>query len=229
MLKNFMAVEGWFGNKSKFQGSSAARSAAAVPDGVAVKCAKCSEILFAKEFEKSLKVCSKCGHHHRITAQERIDYTVDPGTFAEFATEIVSEDPLKFPKYRDKLEQAWSKIGRGDAFRVGRARIGGQSCVLGVSEFGFRGGSMGSATGEKISLALEVAIEENLPVVFFTSSGGARMEEGLISLMQMAKTSAMVAYLGSAGLPLIVVMCDPTVGGVPASYASLGDFQSRAR
>lgn len=218
-----MAVDGWFGNKSKFQGNSAAQSAAAVPDGVAVKCLKCSEILFAREFEKNLKVCSKCGHHHRISAQERIDYTVDAGSFDEFSTEIYSDDPLNFPQYQDKLEQAWRKIGRGDAFRVGRARIGGHACVLGVSEFAFRGGSMGSVTGEKITRALEVGIEEGLPVVFVTSSGGARMEEGLISLMQMAKTSATVAHLGIAGLPLIVVMCDPTIGGVPASYASLGD------
>lgn len=218
-----MTPEGWFRKTSKFSEGTARQSADAVPEGLAVKCAKCGEILFRREFERNLKVCGRCGHHHRIRAEERIAITADDSSFVEFAADLVSEDPLGFPGYQEKLAQGWEKIGRGDAFRVGLAEIDGQPCVLGVSEFGFRGGSMGSVMGEKITRALEAGCEERLPVVLFTSSGGARMEEGLISLMQMAKTSAAVARLAQSGLPLIVVLTDPTVGGVPASFASLGD------
>lgn len=219
-----MSPEGWFRKASKFSEGTARQSVDAVPEGLAVKCARCGEILFKREFERNLKVCAKCGHHHRLTAFERVIFTADEDSFEEFATDLVSEDPLEFPGYREKLEAGWKKIGKSDAFRVGLAKIGGQACVLGVSEFGFRGGSMGSVMGEKITRALELGCESKLPVVLFTSSGGARMEEGLISLMQMAKTSAAVARYHKNGLPFIVILADPTIGGVPASFASLGDI-----
>ncbi|HEX5322487.1 MAG TPA: acetyl-CoA carboxylase, carboxyltransferase subunit beta [Capsulimonadaceae bacterium] len=218
-----MSPEGWLRKASKFSEGTARQSADAVPEGLAVKCARCGEILFKREFERNLKVCAKCGHHHRLTAAERIVFTADEDSFKEFATDLISEDPLEFPGYQKKLEAGWEKTGRADAFRVGTAKVDGQPCILGVSEFGFRGGSMGSVMGEKITRALEYGCESKLPVVLFTSSGGARMEEGLISLMQMAKTSAAVSRYSKMALPFIVVLADPTIGGVPASFASLGD------
>jgi acetyl-CoA carboxylase carboxyl transferase subunit beta len=195
-----------------------------VPVGLAIKCAQCSTILFNRDFDKNLRVCTKCGHHSRLTSQQRIDFTVDEGSFEEFATNLASSDPLVFPDYAAKLEQSIRKIGSGESFRVGFAKISGNRCVLGVSEFGFRGGTLGSVAGEKIALALEMGAKHRLPVILFTASGGARMEEGLIALMQMAKTSAATALLAKAKLPLIVVLVDPTTGGVLASYASLGDI-----
>lgn len=219
-----MTPEGWFRKTSKFSDGMAKQVADAVPEGLAVKCARCSEILFRREFERNLKVCSRCGHHHRLGSNERIAQIADEGSFDEFATGLISEDALHFPGYQEKLEAGWQKVGAGDAFRVGAARIDNEPCILGVSEFAFRGGSMGSVMGEKITRALELGREQDLPVVLFTSSGGARMEEGLISLMQMAKTSAAVARFHQSGLPLIVVLTDPTIGGVPASFASLGDI-----
>jgi acetyl-CoA carboxylase carboxyl transferase subunit beta len=192
---------------------------------LAVKCSGCGEILFNKDFEKSFKVCPKCGHHHRLTAEERITITVDEDSFEPLAetVSLTSRDFLSFPDYPEKLAVARGKAGLEDSFRVGVAKIESQPLVLGVSEFGFMGGSMGSVAGEKIAIAIENAIELGLPVVFFTTSGGARMQEGLMALMQMAKTSAACSRLAVAGLPLIVVLTDPTTGGVMASYASLGD------
>lgn len=219
-----MTPEGWFRKTSKFSEGTARQVADAVPEGLAVKCARCSEILFRREFERNLKVCGKCGHHHRLSAKERIAHIADDHSFEEFATDLLSQDALGFPGYQAKLDAGWQKVGSTDAFRVGAARIDNQPCILGVSEFAFRGGSMGSVMGEKITRALETGREQHLPVVLFTSSGGARMEEGLISLMQMAKTSAAVARFHQSSLPLIVVLTDPTIGGVPASFASLGDI-----
>ena len=225
-----MSAENWFRRNSSRSGDSAGQSkrsqaAAAVPDGLAVKCVKCAEILFSSDFEKNLKVCPKCGHHHRLSAEDRIAYTVDEGTFEEIAdtASFKSRDFLGFPDYQDKLNKAWKKMGTQDSFRVGIALIEGHPLVLGVSQFAFMGGSMGSVTGEKIAVGIEEAIRRRLPVVFFTTSGGARMQEGLMSLMQMAKTSAACARLAQAGLPLIIVHTDPTTAGVMASYASLGD------
>ena len=196
---------------------------AKIPEGLAVKCVKCGTILFNKDFEKNLKVCPRCGHHHRLSAVERIDFTVDEDGFEEFGNDLFSLDPLEFPDYPDKLLKSQAKLGDGEAFRVGRARIELQPCILGVAEFAFQGGTLGSVAGEKIARAFEEGIAKRLPVVLFTASGGARMQEGLIALMQMAKTSAAAARLAREGLPLLVVLTDPTTGGVLASYASLGD------
>lgn len=218
-----MPPESWFNRKAKFS-STPTSEETTVPDGIASKCAGCGEIIFNKDLERNLKVCPKCGHHHRMTADERIAAMIDEGTFDEFATEIVSRDFLAFPDYASKLDKAWSKVGPGDSFRVGAGKIESRECVVGVSEFFFMGGSMGSVAGEKIARAMELGIEKRLPVVLFTTSGGARMQEGLMALMQMAKTAAAAARLSQAGLPLLIVLTDPTTAGVMASYASLGDI-----
>ena len=221
-----MPVDNWFRRNSN-RAAVAPTPMKEAPPGpaLAVKCGGCGEILFNKDFEKNLKVCSKCGHHHRLTAAERIAITVDEGSFQPFpeAAALRSRDFLSFPDYPQKLASAEAKAGAYDSFRVGLAKIESQPLVLGVSEFWFMGGSMGSVAGEKIAIGLEKAIEMRLPVVLFTTSGGARMQEGLMSLMQMSKTSAACARLAAAGLPFIVVLTDPTTGGVMASYASLGD------
>ncbi|CCW35670.1 acetyl-CoA carboxylase, carboxyltransferase subunit beta [Chthonomonas calidirosea] len=196
-----------------------------VPSGLWLKCPKCNEILFARDVERNLSVCPHCNYHHRLPARKRIEITVDEGSFEEFDEHLLSTDPLDFPGYREKLEQARKDTGLTDAVVCGYARIGGHRVVLSVADFSFLGGSMGSVVGEKIVRAIERAIQERLPVVVFTANGGgARMFEGLLSLMQMAKTSAAVARLGEAGLPFIVVLTDPTMAGVYASYASLGDI-----
>jgi acetyl-CoA carboxylase carboxyl transferase subunit beta len=170
-------------------------------------------------------VCPKCDYHHKLTAKERLALTVDEGSFEEFHAEVTSLDPLGFPDYQEKLTRAREKTGLTDAILTGYARIEETPLILGVADFAFMGGSMGSVVGEKIVRAMERGIEENLPVVLFTANGGgARMQEGLFSLMQMAKTSAAVAQMARARVPYIVVLTDPTMAGVYASYASLGDI-----
>ena len=222
-----MPPEGWtdrFRRKSKFQSAPAAQSPAQVPDGVATKCAKCGEILFTKDFEKNLKVCPVCGFHHKLTAEERVAFTADDGSWTELWTELRSTNPLPFDDYEAKLAKAVGATGANDSFRVGLARILGTPVVLGVADFHFMAGSMGSVHGEKVARAMEEGVRRRLPVVIFTATGGgARMQEGLLSLMQMAKTSAAAARLAEAKLPYIVVMTDSTMAGVLASYASLGD------
>jgi acetyl-CoA carboxylase carboxyl transferase subunit beta len=199
---------------------------AAIPEGAFTKCVKCGAILYTKDFERDLKVCSKCGHHHRLSADERIAMTVDEGTWEEFGNDFVSVDPLHFPDYDKKLAVAnASPDGRNDGLVTGRAAVGGQGCVLAISDFGFArlGGTMGSVFGEKFARAADRALAERLPLVFFCASGGARMHEGLFGLMQMAKTSAAAAQLAREGVPFVVVLTDPTTGGALASIASLGD------
>ena len=220
-----MPQDGWFRRKSLFGHTPTGSQASSVPEGVATKCARCGQILFTKDFEKNLKVCPHCGFHHKLSAEERINFTVEPNTFVPFFDEIASLDPLHFPEYQAKLKKGIAQTGLLDGFRVGTAVIERVPVVLGVTEFTlFMGGSMGSVAGEKIVRAIDLAIERRLPVVFFTVSGGARMQEGLLSLMQMAKTSAAIARLAKEKLPFLVVLTDPTIGGVLASYASLGDI-----
>lgn len=223
-----MPPEGWtdrFRRKSKFQTAPAAPIPAQVPDGVATKCAKCGEILFTKDFEKNLKVCLICGFHHKLTAEERVAFTADDGAWTELFTDIRSVNPLPFPEYEAKLLKAVGATGANDSFRVGLASIFGTPVVLGVADFHFMAGSMGSVHGEKVARAMEEGVRRRLPVVIFTATGGgARMQEGLLSLMQMAKTSAAAARLAEARLPYLVVMTDSTMAGVLASYASLGDI-----
>ena len=219
-----MAPAQWFRRGSKAARRAARESADALPDGLWTKCPKCAEILFNKELEKNLRVCNKCGYHYRLSARERIQITADDGTFVEMGAGIASANPLDFPDYEEKLAGDVEKTGLYDPMVTGTAEVGGCPVVLGVADFGFRGASMGSAYGEKVVRAMETALERKIPTIVFTSSGGARMQEGLLSLMQMPKTAAACAKLDKAGLPFIVVFTDPTTAGVHASFASLGDF-----
>ncbi|HEX9035767.1 MAG TPA: acetyl-CoA carboxylase, carboxyltransferase subunit beta [Ktedonobacterales bacterium] len=201
----------------------------ALPDNLAVKCPNCRELLLGKDWEKNLKVCQKCGYHFRLSAQERIELLVDPGPdgFREFAANLRSTDPLQFVarsgSYRDKLESEREKTGMEDAVVIGHARIDDIPLVLAVMDFRFIGGSMGSVVGEKLTRAIERATADRLPLLIASASGGARQQEGTISLMQMAKTSAALTRLAEAGAPFISLLTDPTTAGVSASFAFLGD------
>lgn len=209
---------GWFSRRSR-----GAREMDTVPDGVASKCLGCDEIIFVRELERNLQVCSKCGYHHRLTSAERLAITVDPDSFVETDGDLLPDDPLEFPGYVEKASTAAGSSGVREAITTGDATIEGLPCVIGVADFGFMGGSMGSVVGEKIARAFERAVERAVPIVIFSASGGARMQEGLVALMQMAKTSAAAKRASLAGVPFISVLTDPTTGGVYASYASLGD------
>lgn len=198
-----------------------------IPEGLWVKCADCKEIVYRKEFEKNLKVCPKCNYHSRIGVKERINLTADAGSFVELAPELQSSDPLGFTdimSYKERIETNQSKAGLKDAIIAGTASVNKNPAVIAVMDFSFMGGSMGSAVGEKMARAAEAAIENRLPLIVFTSSGGARMQEGIFSLMQMAKVSAAVGQLKKHPLPYITILTDPTFGGVSASFAMLGDI-----
>jgi acetyl-CoA carboxylase carboxyl transferase subunit beta len=201
---------------------------------IAVKCPKCKEILYNRDLDKNLKVCSRCDYHFRLTAHERIDLLVDTDSFQEIDADIISVDPLQFSiqpasnpdqlSYSDKLTSEREKTGLNEAVVTGYATIETQPLSMAVMDFHFMGGSMSSAVGEKITRAVELAIERQIPLLIASTSGGARMQEGLYSLMQMAKTSAALAKLGEAHLPYISLFTDPTTGGVSASFAMLGDI-----
>ena len=195
-----------------------------IPEGLWVKCDNCKEIIYRKEVDKNFKVCPKCDYHFRISASERLPFLVDEGSFLEVEDGLSPRDFLNFKDYKDKLKSSRKKTGLKDAVISGEGRIGGRPVSIVVMDFSFMGGSMGSVVGEKIARAVERAIEKRTPFVSVASSGGARMQEGILSLMQMAKTSAAVARLGAAGLPFISVLTDPTFGGVTASFAMLGDL-----
>lgn len=203
------------------------RDHSALPDNLWVRCPRCKELLYEKELEQALKVCPKCKHHFRIYSRERITLTLDEGSFVERDTDMRSEDPLEFvtpaERYAEKLDEYEGKAQTGESFIYGTGRIDGQELVLGVTEFRFAGGSMGAVFGEKLVRAIELGQREALPLVVFSSGGGARMHEGAISLLQMAKTVAALDRFKGAGLPFISVMTDPCLGGMTASYAMLGD------
>ncbi len=195
-----------------------------IPEGLWIKCDNCKEIIYRKEVDKNFKVCPKCDYHFRISASERLPFIVDEGSFLEVEDGLSPKDFLSFKDYKDKLKSSRKKTGLKDAIISGEARIGGKPVSVVIMDFNFMGGSMGSVVGEKIARAVERAIEKKTPFVSVASSGGARMQEGILSLMQMAKTAAAVARLGEAGLPFISVLTDPTFGGVTASFAMLGDI-----
>lgn len=218
-----MGPSQWFG-KAKSARKTARQTVDALPDGLWTKCPKCSEILFNKELEKNLRVCNKCGHHYRLGARERIGITVDEGTFVELEAGLVTVNPLDFPDYEAKINKGRMVSSLQDAMVVGTAELGGRRVAISVADFGFMGGSMGSVYGEKVARIIETAVANKLPVIAFTASGGARMQEGILSLMQMAKTAAACARLHQARLPFLVVFTDPTTAGVHASFASVGDF-----
>lgn len=198
-----------------------------IPEGLWVKCENCKEIVYKKEIEKNLKVCPKCNYHFRISAKERLKLTVDEGSFIEIATEITSGDPLSFEDsvpYRERIKDSQKKSGLKEAVITGEATIDGRSVVVAIMDFSFLGGSMGSAVGEKIVRAAEAAIDKKVPLITVASSGGARMQEGILSLMQMAKVSTAIGRLRDAGMPYLSILSDPTFGGVTASFAMLGDI-----
>ena len=197
-----------------------------IPEGLWVKCEECRQIIYRKEVEQNLSVCPKCGYHFHLTAGERFQMLFDDGIYREFATEIRSSDPLKFrdtKRYRDRLKVYEHRVGTGDAVRCAEGKLEEMPVVICAMEYSFMGGSMGSVVGEKIALAIERAIDRKLPLIIVSASGGARMQEGILSLMQMAKISAGLRRLSDAHLPFISILTDPTTGGVTASYGMLGD------
>ncbi len=198
-----------------------------IPGGLWTKCRGCAEMIYSRELERSRQVCPKCGYHFRLSVEQRIDLICDRHSFEEFSADLRSSDPLSFKdslKYKERLKRAEKKAGAPDAVRAGRARIEGKPVVIGIFDFGFMGGSMGIVVGEKLTQVAEIALEEKVPAIIVSASGGARMQEGLFSLMQMAKVTAALERLGQARLPYISVLTDPTTGGVAASFAMLGDI-----
>ncbi len=198
-----------------------------VPEGLWAKCDHCDAIIYRAELERNLDVCTKCDHHMRIPARRRLDHFLDPDGRSEIAADLESSDPLKFKdhkKYKDRLSAAQKATGEKDALIVIKGSVKGVDLVAAAFEFRFMGGSMGSVVGEKFVRAVNTALEHNIPLVCFSASGGARMQEALISLLQMAKTSAALTRLSRRGLPFISVLTDPTMGGVSASFAMLGDI-----
>ena len=215
----------WF-QREKSSKKPAARKTGPGMEGLWIKCDGCGEIQLRRDFEKNLDVCPSCDHHHPIGARKRIELVADAGTFVEEDASLEPRDPLGFTdqkKYRDRLKAATRAAGEPDAFVSGRARLLGRPVSLGAFHFAFMGGSMGAVVGEKVTRVFERALERQEPAILFHASGGARMQEGLFSLMQMAKTSAAIARFRAARRPYVSVMLDPTTGGVAASFAWLGD------
>jgi acetyl-CoA carboxylase carboxyl transferase subunit beta len=213
-----------FAKKPKLAGKSKKRE---IPEGLWTKCPKCSTMVFDKELDENLKVCTHCQHHFPISSRERIHSLVETCTFEEMDADITSVDILNFTgtaSYTSKLEKHRKTTGLKDAVTTGIGQIGEFKAGLGVMDFSFLGGSMGSVVGEKLTRLIERATEKRLPLIIVSSSGGARMYEGMFSLMQMAKTCAALAYHAKAGLPYISVLTDPTTAGVMASFASVGDL-----
>jgi acetyl-CoA carboxylase carboxyl transferase subunit beta len=197
-----------------------------MPDGLWTKCSNCGEITYKRQLEENFYTCPKCNKHFRISSREYIEILLDPNSFVETAAELISTDPLEFvdeKPYTSRLAKGRRDTGLNDAIRVGEATIEGKRLALAIMDFSFIGGSMGSVVGEKFCRSVDLALRERIPLVAITASGGARMMEAAISLMQMAKTSVSLARLAEARIPYIVVLTDPTTGGVTASFAMLGD------
>lgn len=213
-----------FYKKKKYATIPSEQSKRDIPEGIVSKCKACGTITYAKELEKNDKVCPKCGYHFPLTAFERIRHLIDAGKFFEYDTDLRTEDPLGFPDYAQKVDKDMEKTHLSEAVVTGEGTIGGYPVVIGVMDSRFRMGSMGSVVGEKITRAIEQAIVKQYPLILFSASGGARMQEGVLSLMQMAKTSAALERLHRERGLFISVLTDPTTGGVSASFASLGDI-----
>lgn len=216
----------WF-KVNKAQKGEKTEKKVSMPEGLWIKCNNCGEIIYKKEVARNFNVCPKCNYHFRISAKERIELLADKDTFIEYDADMEASDPLNFKdykRYKDRIKDAQRSSGIKDAFISGEAKITGMGVMLGVFDFSFMGGSMGSVVGEKATRTIELGIEKGVPVIIVSSSGGARMQEGILSLMQMAKTSAALAKLRDARLPFISVLTDPTTGGVTASFAMLGDI-----
>jgi acetyl-CoA carboxylase carboxyl transferase subunit beta len=224
------AMRDFFHRRGKFRprGSDDERAEPQIPEDLWIKCPKCGELIYSRELEQNARVCPKCSHHFRLRARERIAQLVDPRSFVEWHAGIHPEDPLEFADsagpYDQKLAQTQAKSGEPEALIVGKATIDGMPVALAVSDFEFLGASMGSVYGEKLVRAVEWSAARGVPLVTISSSGGARMHEGLYSLMQMAKTVTALARLGRAGVPHLAVLADPCYGGVTASYATVADI-----
>lgn len=210
--------------RDKADKADKADSAVKVPANIVFKCPRCLNMIMTDELEKNLRVCPECGYHSRLTAPERIRLIADKESFHEFDADMKSLNPIDFPDYEAKQRKLRENTGLNDAAVTGECTVRGEKCVIGVMDSRYMMASMGSVVGEKITRAFEYATEHKLPVIMFTASGGARMQEGIVSLMQMAKTSGAVARHSDAGLLYITVLTDPTTGGVTASFASLGDI-----
>jgi len=216
----------WFKRNKAPMAVSKIEKKVKVPEGLWTKCPSCGESLITKDIENNLNVCTKCTHHFRISAQRRIELLLDEGSFSEYDSGMVSVDFLEFKdskSYKSRIDAALAKGGSKDAIICGEGKIDGLSVQLAVFDFSFMGGSMGSVVGEKITRAIERGLKDSTPVIVVSASGGARMQESILSLMQMAKTSAALAKMKAKGLPFISILTDPTTGGVTASFAMLGD------
>ena len=211
----------WFKKERKPRTSE--RVKLEIPADAWEKCDQCGHVDIRERFVRALNVCPNCGHHRRASAQEYIDLLVDEGSWHELFAALKSADPLKFENYADRVQAAIKKAGPLDAIRTGYARLHGMAISLGVMDFAFMGGSMGSVVGEKIARLTRHAIDKKTPLILVSASGGARMQEGVLSLMQMAKTSVVIAELQGARVPFMSVLTNPTTGGVSASYAMQGD------
>ncbi|MFC0187895.1 acetyl-CoA carboxylase, carboxyltransferase subunit beta [Fictibacillus aquaticus] len=218
MLKDF------FAKKKKYATIPSEKVKQDVPEGLMSKCPGCKSILYTKELKKNLYVCQSCQYHYPMNSKERIDSLLDTGTFTEFDKDMISANPLGFPGYLDKLESDRKKTNINEAVVTGEGTISGFPAVIAVMDSRFRMGSMGSVVGEKITRAIEQAAQKKMPFLIFTASGGARMQEGVLSLMQMAKTSVALRRLSDEGQLFISIMTHPTTGGVSASFASVGDY-----
>lgn len=211
----------WFKKMKKFGLSPKKRE---IPDGLWLKCEKCGEILYRKELERNLWVCGKCKYHFRISSKDYLGLLLDEGNFLEVESGLLPKDPLKFREYKEKIEDSQKKTDLTEAVIAGEGEIGGHPVVICVMDFRFRGGSMGSVVGEKVKRAILKAEKSRKPLVIVSTSGGARMQEGILSLMQMAKTASALSELSRERIPFISILTDPTTAGVMASYASLGDI-----
>ncbi|WP_026906441.1 acetyl-CoA carboxylase, carboxyltransferase subunit beta [Paucisalibacillus globulus] len=213
-----------FNNKKKYASIPTEGSKVDIPQGLMKKCDNCSKIIYRKELSTNLNVCPNCGHHHQLNAWERIDSLFDKGTFKEWDSNLITSNPLDFPDYDEKMQKDREKTGLNEGVVTGKGLIDGQETAFAVMDSRYRMGSMGSVMGEKIARAIENARKESIPFIIFTASGGARMQEGVLSLMQMSKTSVAIKRFSDAGGLMISVMTHPTTGGVSASFASLGDY-----
>lgn len=214
----------WFKRAKKEISKAEGKKSVQIPQGLYTKCKACSAVLYNKDLDKNLKVCPSCGYHNQLSSLERLYLTVDSGSFKELDEKHISINPLGFPEYELKLVKSQEKTKMNDAVVTGYGTINGQPACIAIMEFQFMGGSMGIAVGEKITRAIEAAIDKKCGMVIIAASGGARMQEGIFSLMQMAKISAALARLGEAGLPYLSILTDATTGGVAASFAMLGDL-----
>lgn len=195
-----------------------------IPQDLLYKCPRCGTVVYMEDFDKNRRVCASCNYHARLKWQDRLHMTADPDTFKEFDSNITSKNPIDFPDYEKKIREMQQKCDTKEAIVTGECLIHGYRCVIGIMDSNFMMASMGSVVGEKVTRLFEYATAQKLPVILFTASGGARMQEGIVSLMQMAKTSGAIAKHNQAGQLYITVLTDPTTGGVNASFASLGDI-----